>query len=507
VGGFQDRLDLAVKELRRVQSDDDGGWGAIPAMPGPRNVVNTAHALAVLRAAHKNRVGDVHYEDDSIQRGIRYIADKAPRHWQPVVEGGDVEARGAKTRYAAYGLLGLTTWPETFNEEWIVDAQCKCIDWLSEHEMRFGGWREIVSAELDDDPDAVEAVERRPRRSAAPQSLLVTPVAVRALSRIPRGHPRASEAADLATGGRNIIRMRARDSRNKACWPQEPDEAEGSVSTTGLAVLALANGTPDDRALAKRGVDWLLSRTTWWHLPEVAADAPGSNWHHMTFSLALRAVLFNGSGVDSTHDSLQETVRFIDALWNEDDWGWSHGRVGSRASTTGTHAAVMAHEALRRAWPFDAVEHILGSSGRQRRRFARDFAPEADVRVSVHGDGRVTVSELDGDEVTCVLPSRDRGLFSMFLFLASKHEAGNPQQDLATQSATAAEIAAHCGISVSSVRTYATRINTRLRKAADEQGARVGELIVPASDAPEAERLWRLAAWSVDVPTSAAHSD
>jgi hypothetical protein len=492
VGEFRRRLSEAVQRLEESQSRDDGGWGAFLEQGWQSSIVNTAHALSVLRAAHEVRVGNVTYEAETVQRGLRYIAEKAPRHWQPRVDGGDPEARGARTRYAAFGLLGLTAWPEGYNDDWVVHSQCACVDWLREHvNTTVGGWRET------DRPEPADAALAADGPGAVVPSLLVTPVAVRALARLPRGHPSAEDAAWLAKSGRGLIRFRACENSTSVSWPQEPEELDSSVSTSALAVLALATGTAEDREVARRAVRWLMSRTDAWKQPEVAADAPGANWHHMTFSLAIRAVLFNGSEVDSTHAALHDTIDLIDHLWRADHGGWSHGRPGSRATTTGTYAAVMAHEALRRAWPFDAVEHVLG----RRQRFTRTaMPPPSEVEIEVGADGtKVVVRELDDSpDIECTLPLR---YARMFLFLARRHEAADGPTH-GPQAASARELADHLGIEISSVARYGRGINRELQQAARGQPGRVGDIVTPASDGPEDERLWRLAAWNVHAPAS-----
>jgi hypothetical protein len=439
---FDEHLRKAVESYRRRQTIE-GGWGEDRFEGAPASIVNTCEVLAVMRAAR------VRYDEPTIQDALMYLARAVVDH--PKRRGSTLAARGENTRYCAWGLAGLTLYDQARHDVGLADAHEACVAWLSDHELNgAGAWGEVPNSEHP--------------------SLLSTSAALRGLQRLCGYHPAAAEARRLVSNARRQIRGLTRETGQMAGWAQTPRERSISPSATAMAVLMLSEGDFEDGGLAIRGARWLLAHVRdWGTMVEPDASARGANWHHMTFSLGLRAILATGVATPE-HRSLRETISYLTELWLPDEAEWSHGRPGARPSPSGSYAVVLAHNALRRAWPFDIDEALHG----WRRRTAPAEAPP-EVQIAVGADREITVTDLDG---RVKLTARLRpALHHLFMELAVRHEAGAAQATLDARSLSTEELALALEVTADTVRRNAQKVNVELRKAAESGGESVGDLI------------------------------
>lgn len=306
---FQRRLTRTVEAYRGLQADN-GGWGEDPWIGSPTSIVNTVEVLAVMRAA------GTAYEDDAVQRALRYLSDAVVSHPQPVPEPDSdrdldprkepprgvpkSEARGENTRYCAWGISGLTLFKASRHDPALLEAQAHCVSWLDRHQCAGNGaWAEA------------------PKEEEHP-SLVSTSAAITGLSRLCPYTSAGERAGRLVERARTVVRQLAHHTdgaRPKAFWSLRADaaDASGGASATAMAVIALSGGTASDRDLAFKGAKWLLANPKKWDSKvEIDGSVPDAEWRHMTFSLALRAA------VRGTHQSrskaLRNTVQYLDSL-------------------------------------------------------------------------------------------------------------------------------------------------------------------------------------------------
>jgi hypothetical protein len=470
VSTYPDRLERAVETYRRVQSPEDGGWGEDRVVDAPRSIVNTAEVLSVFKAA------GTAYDDPAVQRGLAYLAEAMPRHWLAL--GKHPEARGPHARYAAFGLLGLTLYkPARHDSRWL-EAQSAAVDWLGCHVMETGGWAEHPRA---DHP-----------------SLISTHAAIIGLERVCPFGDDGARAAELVRSARSTTASLAERNGELRWWPQAPGERRPSAAATSLAVLILSRGSLEDREIARRGIDWLMEHSAQWSEGiDPASNMKGSAWTHMTFSLALRAVLAPGSRVRADDPSFTRILVHLDELWCEEHGEWSHGLPGARPSPSGSCAAVLAHEALKRAWPFDPAKQVPSKRPRRRRTLV------ADPRTSIQLNGSQVEVRFPGNEVLAdtKLPP---ALSLMFTHLCKRRVAGGSEETLEARTLSTGELADTLGVDPKTIRKYSDRINEYLRKDAARRERVVGDLVELQSTQPTLrERRWGLAAGVVVITNDA----
>lgn len=422
--------------------------------------------LSIFKAA------GVGYDDPAVQRGLSYLADSMPLHWLPL--GKHPEARGEHARYAAFGLLGLTLYKPARHDPCWLEVQSSAIDWLESHAMRAGGWAE------------------HPRTDHP--SLISTHAAVIGLERVCPFGDDGDRAAELAANARWMTAAHAEGNGDFRWWPQAPGERRPSAPTTSLAVLILSRGNLEQRDLARRGIAWLMENAARWAEDvDPARHMRGSAWAHMTFSLGLRAVLAPGSPVRADDRTFSRVLVHLDELWREEDGEWSHGLPGALPSPSGSCAAVLAHEALKRAWPFDPTTHVLPKRVRRRR------ARVADPRTVIELRGSSVVVRSPRDEVLAEaeLPP---ALGQMFTLLCERRIAGDSEETLEARTVSTGELADSLGVEPKTIRKYADRINKRLQKGAERVERVVGDL-VELQSTPRAlrDRRWGLAAGVVVI--------
>jgi hypothetical protein len=467
---FSDRLRESVAVYRRLQSPIDGGWTEDRTADAPRSIVNTTEVLTILRAAR------VPHDDPAVQRGLGFLAQNVFVHPRVRSDQG-LDGRGRKTRYLAWGLRGLVLWQEARQDPRWRPAQEHCVRWLARNEQL---------RRIDDAGELwVGGAWKEHERNEHP-SLLSTQMAVEALDRVAYGATTVEAARAMAGRARAEVARMAQDSAQSAWWPQVPGERQPSAAATALAVLCLARGDASQRGLAKRGVRWLMGHVSRWvSTPEGDANAHGSNWSHMTFSLGVRAVLTPHSGVDATGAPLRPVIDYLDDLWLPRSGEWSHGKPGARPSPTGSCAVVLAHQALRDSWPFDASMHIL-----QRRSPRRTVARRpAGFVLKLDARSTATVYDLTGDEVLTRRLGPRAGL--LLSVLAVRHQTSDGER-LATSSVESDELARLLGVLPDTVRTTVARLNRALISAALERDHHIGDLIQEFAVPGSRTRRWHV---------------
>lgn len=473
-----DRLRQAVDTYRRWQSKKEGGWGedrwGTPGIDAPCSIVNTAEVLSVLKAAN------VPYEDAVVQRGLAYLSEAVRTHPQrasrPSAAGSD--RRGAHARYASFGLLGLTLYKESRHDASWLPAQTACLEWLDRNQMVTGAWREHPANEHP--------------------SLTSTHAATVGLSRIcPRG--RFGKRADelVAAAQRTVLGLSEQQGRVR-WWRNTPKSRTASPAATALAVLILSRGG-EHRQPAAEGSRWLYERVDEWvHLVEGDSHMKGANWKHMTFSLALRAVLSPAARYSADDPAFAGSIAFLDELWHPDQGEWRHGDPASKCSPTGSCAVVLAAEAIRRAWPFDPTRPRGSSSSRRRRQ--RILKPDVTVRLTY--PWVATVTDLHGEQVAeCELPEKILGPF--LGLLALRRSNAGTSAGLEARSLSANELARALNpsrpVKPDTIRRYADRVNEKLQ-VATEHKRQIGFLVQRmGTSADPGELRWGLNADEVEL--------
>ncbi len=483
---FQERLSSAVAGYCDRQGED-GGWGEDMFPGAPSAIVNTVEILAVLRA------GGIPYEHSVVQKAMGYLCRAVVDHPRPerpeglsgapgVVPGR--ERRGEYTRYCAWGISGLTLYKESRHHERLEEAQLHCVRWLWDHMWtdvgpyahakqeglkikRVGAWGETPG---DEEP-----------------SLVSTSAAISGLSRMcPRQRKTGEAPTMLIRRARNTIHTQAHrhaDADTMAFWPPPGgDEAsEGTASLTAMAVISLAGGDPQDRSCAADGARWLVSHKERWHeRVESHPNVPATNWQHMTFSLALRAIL-RGAKLPSNDPILTPVVAHLNGLWREEDREWAHGLSQLRASPSGSYAVVAAYEAMANAWPFDAQRQILEATAASR----RSTRPHK-LEVRVDTTGMFVVSPKDGSEVRVELAPR---LADVAFVVASEGELDG---GLGSTSMAVHELAARFEKDPETIKHYARQISNEVKEASLRWGTSIGEIVQITSDTKRRSKRVRI---------------
>jgi hypothetical protein len=463
VSSFQTRLRSAASAYKGQQAED-GGWREERYAEAPTSIVNTVEVLAVLRAAGTPYESD---DSDTIFKALRYLSNAVKTHPQPrpdearseetdTSNGAEEEGRGEHTRYCAWGLCGLTLFKESRHDRRLREAQGDCVAWLAAHELEGGGaWSEGPE---DEHP-----------------SLLSTSAAITGLARVCAYHPAGEQADGLVKRARAVVRSLAHRSaagrsQRTAWWPLDPSEPrpKRSASATAMAVIALSRGGPEDQLLAAEGARWLLkNRKSWTGRVVTDGLARGANWHHMTFSLALRAIL-RATRRPSDDHALRPVVEHLDELWIEEERAWAHGQRGARASPSGSYAVVTAYEAMARAWPFDAQREIL----RDNAKASEGDAEAPDLRLRVTKRGMTLHNAVDGVKLNVTLEPVHR---RMIRLIAERHSWGAA---LHARSWGIQELAQELGdLEPDTVRRYAWTINNVIKEEATRKRTTQGDIV------------------------------
>lgn len=435
---LQKRLSQAVAAYR--ESVRDGGWGA--SAGAPPSAMHTTEVLAVLRAARVPSGSAI------VTDALNYLVG-VPLH-EPSPSGikhpdGPRDASEALTAKCVWTLCGLTMFPASRQDPRLGPAQQRRIEWLDAYQWaKRGAWSEHPD---DEHP-----------------SLLSTSAAITGLSRISNYHPCAKDARNLVAQARAVVRGAATvgksplKSQRTAWWGLKADARKGSASATAMAVLSLAGGKPEDRRLAAQGARWLLSHRDLWQCAiEDDNTAPEFGRRHMTFSLALRAVL-RVLRLPSDDLALRPTVNYLETLWSPERREWRHGTPQAHTSPSGSYAAAMAYEALTRSWRFDPERDILRAS----RRSVRN-PPRTEKFVYIGAKRTVTVRSFDGETVEMTLPTRVHKIFEE---MAIRHNRGDGSKNPNASSCDLLELARKHEVEPETVLRYCRIVNNTLRTEA-----------------------------------------
>jgi hypothetical protein len=431
------QLDRFLTVLRARQSQAEGGWGSrLDVVNTPLSIVTTMQALRALRAVR------VPYDDPAVQAGLRYLAAKVQVHPFRQTKATP-EGRGAHPRFCAFGLLGLTTWDEGRHDQELWEAQRFCVNWLEHEALEHGGWADA------------------PEENAL--SLTATSPAIRALERICPSLDVAGKARELAREARDEMVRQAQGRTSHRWWAQHPEWTEPSYATTSLAVLALVSGAPEHREAAEAGARWLMQNASaWTTLIEIDWRIFNRQWTHMTFSLALRAVVGPAGRVDPADARLKPAIEHLYHLWSEEDGAWLHGAPNRAPTTSGSGAVISAAETLRRHWRFDPLADV-------RRRRVRPTPPPVPDPIDSHPlrvelrRNRAMIVEEDGSEYVNVDLTRSPQQRELLEILAERHRAGAAEQELRARTVAAGELAQRLRIRPDSVRRMADRLNEKVR--------------------------------------------
>lgn len=463
MANYQAQLQLVLDALRRRQRTGEGphtgGWGALIEPEAPSSIVNTAEAVSVFALAGARP------DDDALCDGLRYLREKVVLHPRPV--GSHPEARGNKTRYAAFGLMGLTACSQPIENEEHTRAIAACVLWLGHN---------ILDEGLDVEHFGQGWSEHPGRRTV---SLLSTSIAAQALDKVPIGTPAAEHSRVLASHARRRIRALARGDERRRWWPVRADAEEAlgdeaaGAAVTALAVLALAEGGARSQSYARAGVHWLLEHTERWEQQrEPEENVPDANWIHASNPLCLRAVLSPCAGIDPQRPELAAAISHLELLWYPQAGEWRHGHPAAEVSTSADLHAAAAIRAMRRGWKgFDPTEHLLGGDGR---RTAGAPALGGDkpheVRWASH-NRTLTVCSADGTVLAKrQFAERASGMRALLDALTSSWEQAGAEASHFERSLTTAEIELRTGIR--DVPEYVRRLNRAVGEASREQRGR-----------------------------------
>lgn len=319
---YHGRLREAARRALQIQ-EGDGGWGLREGYVS--SIVNTAETLFILHSANGVFPSDgLDATAAPVTRAVKFLCAALRTHPLPPEEGG----RGSNARFMSFGLLGLLEYPEFADQVEVRDSIELCRAWFSQNVLE-RGW---------------------PERTGQPfASLFQTAQAVRALDLLDPADDLIDPAREMLTGHQ----------LENGSWSLGVSGSRGSPSQTALCVLALLGGTPTDAMAARRGTRWLMEHTgRWLRSSEVDPDVLGTSWTHMTFSLALRAVL--ADGIPPSHVRLAPVFPFLSDLWNYEERGWREG-VDAVVSTRGSYAVVLAYEAVKSAFSRMDPEDVLAA--------------------------------------------------------------------------------------------------------------------------------------------------
>ena len=445
---YSDRLERFLALLRARQSSVEGGWGLRLDLDGaPLSIVTTVQGLRALRAVRTS------YEDQAVQDALAYVADKVVAH--PFErDARHPEGRGPHARYVAFGLLGLTSYDEARHDPKFAEAQRACVKWLGRHVLEYGGgWSD------------------HPSKTGV--ALVATSPAIRALDRVCPRDATAALARDLSRRARDELVRTARGHRSRY-WAQSPDWSDPSFAATALAVLALVGGNDKHQDAAAAGARWLMERTKEWSRLLELDERLERTWTHMSYSLALRAVVSPAGCVDPTDRRLRPVLQHLDSLWDDKHGAWTHGRPGGDPTTAGSSAVVSATETLRRVWRFDPVVDL------QRRRLTKR------IPAISRENGRRPLLTLEGSVVVIVDEAGARAEFNLhkasaqrahLQALIERHVDGREQLDMLARTVGEQELAERFDVKPQSIQRSMRRLNERARAAAHTSGATVHTIV------------------------------
>src|SRR5579863_10325342 len=124
---FPERF-AALERLLDYRRSSDGGWPQkLELANAPTTIVATAEVLEILR------IRGLRYEDSTIQRGLRYLADQVKAQ---TTKAG----RGEWHRFPAYALWGIMRYPAALHDPALSSGALFSAEWLIRHQLPGGGW-------------------------------------------------------------------------------------------------------------------------------------------------------------------------------------------------------------------------------------------------------------------------------------------------------------------------------------------------------------------------------
>jgi hypothetical protein len=434
------------KSLVRLQAED-GSWPhKLDVRNASTSIVSTAQVVEMLRLC------DYEYDAPEIQSGLTYLAREVKRHTQPMSPSGP--GRGDCARFPVFALWGLTRYHRAIADRRFEDGIAFAIKWLSRNELPEGGW----------------AVQR----GVADLSFTMTTPAIHALDRLRTHHRHGDDASRLTHNAREAFQRRANlvSGCQQAWWTPYDEGADPSAAATILAVLALTNGPPTQRDLARQGANWLMAHPECWVTGiEPDRQLDDRQWSIMSFSLGLRALLHPRIGIQPTNPTLRPAIQHLSGLWVDEKNGWAVIR-GWRPTTTGCFAVVSAVHALKRAFDFDPEQHLLG--------FEPEAGPEPPparsplaITLSL-AEQHVLIEDQAGE---CLVSCNIRGGAQWRVLVAIAKQHLSAQDDEVAQAIPVEALAARFGVKPSSVARTVRRVNEKLSDEATMSGCHLQGLI------------------------------
>jgi hypothetical protein len=284
--------------------------------------------------------------------GAAWLAGAITDHCQP--RAADGRGRGEKTRFVAFGLLGLSLNPDRLIQPESRDAIDNCLTWLLAN-LRGEGWPEEVGAN-DVSLFQTSAVVR-----AACAVIRCLEVIGRNNADDTDSHARASAIVDAGVRGLLYHRL------SNGAWPPQSYGTNASPSKTSLALLALADAwklhlggdevevggahpegptriRPED--ILAQGGEWLVSHASRWvHFIETDPDVSGTQWEHLAFALALQAVIQVSDNEFDT--ALAPAWQLIIKGWSPTFASWLEPKTPPTPSVRASFSSVCVYEELR----------------------------------------------------------------------------------------------------------------------------------------------------------------
>lgn len=313
----------------------DGGYGLTASQAS--SLVNTAEVLYVFRTAKRH---NVLAREPSVPAALDYLARTLPQHCAPRSSG---PARGQKTRYVTYTLLGLCYWPDMLETKHYATIDW-ALHWLDGHATEEGLPEEagVGDCSLFQNATAISALTE----------------VLRLPSTSRRSRQRAQTIFDACLKG--LLYHALPDST----WPRQTYQERPSPSKTALAAIAiglayeaeLLNETvtiggavrePEHisvEELVSASCDWFAQHTERWNRDmELDPDVTGTQWSHLTYALVLEAVATVGN---PTAVEFRSAWHHLLDSWEPGEPGWTEATDPPVPSVRSDYGAVRAFEAV-----------------------------------------------------------------------------------------------------------------------------------------------------------------